>query len=189
MSLVSRLQRVGAAAEEETRHLELRLLVALSLARMLPDLVGGRVRAQALRWAGVEVGSGTLIGGSIKLVGSSSPSKHLVIGRGCWINAGCHFDASAPLQIGHGVSLAQQVMLLTETHEIGPPSRRAGTLRSGPITVGNGCWLGARCIILPGVSVGDGAVIAAGAVVTRDVEPNTVVAGVPARLVRRLESQ
>lgn len=189
MSLESRLREVGSAAAEETRHLEPRLLIARGLGHLLPDLVGNRVRAWALRWAGVRVGPGTVIGGALRLVGSSAPSKNLLIGRDCWINAGCHFDASHEIRVGDRVSIAQQVMLLTETHEVGPSGQRAGALTSAPIVIGDGCWLGARCIVLPGVTIGRGAVVAAGSVVTKDVEPNTLVAGVPARVVRRLEDE
>jgi acetyltransferase-like isoleucine patch superfamily enzyme len=79
------------------------------------------------------------------------------------------------------------VLLLTGGHVIGPPGRRAAELTCEPIVVGTGAWLGARVTVLPGVTIGDGAVVAAGAVVTRDVAPHTVVAGVPARHLNDLD--
>jgi maltose O-acetyltransferase len=88
--------------------------------------------------------------------------------------------------IGNNVSFGHQVIVLTNTHDIGPASRRAATLCSKAVTIGNGAWLGARCTILPGVTIGDGAVVAAGSVVNEDVPANVLVAGVPARLVRLL---
>jgi maltose O-acetyltransferase len=75
---------------------------------------------------------------------------------------------------------------LTSTHDIGGPEKRAGTWRTAPITVGRGCWLGANVTVLPGVRIGDGCVIAAGTVVTKDCEPDTLYAGVPAQAKRRL---
>ena len=70
---------------------------------------------------------------------------------------------------------------------MGDPECRAGAHLARPIRIESGAWIGARSTILPGVTVGHGAVVAAGAVVTRDVEPNTLVAGVPARVLRSLE--
>jgi maltose O-acetyltransferase len=78
-------------------------------------------------------------------------------------------------------------MILTRRHHLGSPARRYAKLEALPVTIGAGVWVGARAMILPGVTIGDGAVIAAGAVVTKDVPANTVVAGVPATVVRELE--
>jgi maltose O-acetyltransferase len=75
---------------------------------------------------------------------------------------------------------------VSSTHEIGAPDRRAGTDVGKPVTVGDGCWIGARAVILPGVAVGDGCISAAGAVVTRDCQANGLCAGIPAKLIRHL---
>jgi acetyltransferase-like isoleucine patch superfamily enzyme len=76
---------------------------------------------------------------------------------------------------------------LTVDHEIGPSEHRCTNPVMAPIAIGDGAWLASRVLVLPGVTVGKGAVVAAGAVVTRDVAPDTLVAGVPARFVRNLE--
>ena len=76
------------------------------------------------------------------------------------------------------------VVLATLNHEL-EPSRRSSIV-SAPIRIGNRVWIGSHSTILPGVTVGDGAVVAAGAVVTKDVPPNTVVAGVPAKVVKTI---
>jgi maltose O-acetyltransferase len=77
-------------------------------------------------------------------------------------------------------------MFCTSTHEIGSRERRGGKSISIPIKVGNGCWIGARSMILPGVTIGDGCIIAAGSVVTKDCEPNGLYAGTPAKRIKDL---
>ncbi|WP_308493924.1 acyltransferase [Microbacterium terrisoli] len=79
-------------------------------------------------------------------------------------------------------------MFVTATHVVGDATRRAAAATSAPIVVGDGVWIGARAIILPGVSIGDGCVIAAGAVVARDCEPHGLYGGVPAMRIRSYES-
>ena len=108
------------------------------------------------------------------------------LGDDVFINAGCTLDVSAPIWIGSRVNFGHGVTLVTGGHDIGPPEERCGPHRATAIRIGNGVWLGAGCIILPGVDVGDGSVVAAGAVVSRDVAPNSLVAGVPARVIREL---
>jgi maltose O-acetyltransferase len=91
------------------------------------------------------------------------------------------------VRIGDRVQLGHDVLLLTVEHELGPASARCGRRRAAPITIGDGVWLASRVTILPGVTVGEGAVVAAGAVVHQDVEANTLVGGVPARVLRVLD--
>lgn len=110
----------------------------------------------------------------------------VTIGAGAFVNVGCFFDTSAPVNVGTSCHLAQQVTVCTSTHEPGPNRQRAGALTSLPVQIGAGCWVGARALILPGVAIGAGCVIAAGAVVTRDCEPDGLYAGVPAERVRDL---
>jgi maltose O-acetyltransferase len=165
------------------------LQIALALTRVLPDLVGNRSRATLLRLVGVKIGRGTVIGGGIRVVGIGRCQDRLSIGERCWVNAGCYFDVSDRVDIGDDVAIGQQVLLLTQSHQVGRPTRRAGSLITGPIRIANGCWLGARSVVLPGVSIGRGAIVAAGAVVTADVAPDTMVGGVPARAIRSLEGR
>ena len=91
-----------------------------------------------------------------------------------------------PIIIGNRAQIAYHVTLITGDHHIGPPASRAGVMNARPITIGEGAWIGARVVVLPGVTIGAGAVVAAGAIVTKDVAPNTLVAGVPARFLRKL---
>jgi len=110
----------------------------------------------------------------------------VTIGRGAFVNYECFFDGSAPIAIGRKAFLAMRVTVLTGTHELGPSDQRAGSNEPGPVVIGDGAWIGANVTILPGVTVGEGCVVAAGAVVSRDCEPNGVYAGVPAELVKSL---
>lgn len=113
-------------------------------------------------------------------------SGKVSIGRDTFINTGCMLNTAAPITIGSRCDIAMNVVFATSTHKIGPTARRAGTLSSAPIVVGDGCWIGAAAVILPGVSIGPGTVIAAGSVVTRDCAADSLYAGVPARKVRDL---
>jgi acetyltransferase-like isoleucine patch superfamily enzyme len=76
--------------------------------------------------------------------------------------------------------------VLTTTHDIGPHEQRCHGSRSEPVTIGDGAWIGTRALILPGVHVGAGCVVAAGAVVTDSVPPDSLVGGVPAKVLRTL---
>lgn len=174
---------------EELAGLHPRLLLARMLLAPLPIHVGGRVRVMVLRLIGFSIGPRTLVCSTPIITGGQRLYGQLRIGCDCWLNVGVFFDLGAPVLIGDRVAIGHEAMLLTSSHAIGSAERRAAALQAGPITIGDGVWLGARCIILPGVSVGAGAMVAAGAVVNRDVPPNAMVAGVPARVVKTLPEE
>lgn len=88
--------------------------------------------------------------------------------------------------IGRNVAVGPFARFVTDTHDLGPSSRRAGTSRFEDIVVEDGVWIGAAATILGGVRIGRGSVVAAGAVVTKDVPANVLVGGVPARLIKYL---
>jgi maltose O-acetyltransferase len=89
--------------------------------------------------------------------------------------------------LGDDCDIAPEVTFLTGTHEIGGQQRRAANGKALPIEIGDGCWIGARSIILPGVVIGKGSVIAAGSVVTQSFAANLLIAGVPAEIKKTLE--
>jgi maltose O-acetyltransferase len=95
-------------------------------------------------------------------------------------------DTTGDVTIGRNVALANRVSLLTSGHEMDDPRARAGRRVLAPIVVGDGAWLGANVTVLGGVTIGEGAVVAAGSLVRADVPPHTLWAGVPARLVKAL---
>jgi len=122
----------------------------------------------------------------MRLTGIGNPCGLLCIGENTMITGGLHVDLGASVKIGDGVRIGHDVSLLTINHEVGESWLRAGTSFFGEIVIEDGCWIASRCTVLPGVVIGRGAIVAAGAVVTRNVPANTLVAGVPARVVRQL---
>lgn len=112
--------------------------------------------------------------------------KDVRIGPDTFINREVFFDNLGSIDIGARCDIGQRVQLVTSGHEIRDAGRRAGPPAGKPISIGDGCWVGAGVIILHGVTVGSGCVIAAGAVVTSDCTANGLYAGVPARRVRDL---
>jgi maltose O-acetyltransferase len=116
-------------------------------------------------------------------------SNRLTIGEGAFINTGCMLSTHSRITIGRRAYLAMRVTVSTSSHEIGSSETRAGKLTTAPVTIGDGCWIGANVTILPGVTIGSGTVIASGAVVTADCEPDSLYAGVPAVRKRALDTE
>ena len=108
--------------------------------------------------------------------------KNITVGDHVFLNTCCRFQDQGGITIGDGTLIGHGVTLATLNHDE-DPERRA-VLYPAPIRIGRRVWIGSGATVLPGVTIGDGAIVAAGAVVTRDVPPETVVAGVPARLLR-----
>ncbi len=106
---------------------------------------------------------------------------NLTLGDRVYLNAGCVVLDSAPVRIGAGSLLGPGVHIYCADHHRDPDKRRAGLERALPVTVGADVWIGGGAMLLPGVTVGDGAIVAAGAVVSRDVAAGSRVAGIPAR--------
>ncbi|WP_414053102.1 sugar O-acetyltransferase [Macrococcus animalis] len=93
----------------------------------------------------------------------------------------------APVKIGDNCMIAPGVHIYTATHPIDPTERNSGKEYALPVVIGDNCWIGGRSVINPGVTIGDNVVIASGAVVTKDIPDNVVVAGVPARVIQVIE--
>lgn len=108
--------------------------------------------------------------------------KNITVGKGVFINSGCHFQDQGGITIGEGSLIGHNAVLATLNHEMDPRHRK--DMHPTPIRIGKDVWLGANVTVTPGVTIGDGAVVAAGAVVTWDVPANTVVGGVPARVIK-----
>lgn len=113
--------------------------------------------------------------------------KNIVIGNDVFINSGCHFQDHAGIAIGDGALIGHNVVLATVNHALEPARKRENEY--APIIVGDHAWIGSNSTVLPGVTIGEWAVVAAGAVVTRDVEPYTVVGGVPAEFIKTISAE
>lgn len=120
--------------------------------------------------------SGTLVTG-----------RALTLGHDVFVNGDCLIDAHGPVEIGDGARLGHRVQVLTEDHQPGNPSQRAGDMVIRPVRIGAGAWIGAGAIVLPGTEVGEGCVIAAGAVASGTLDPHTLYGGIPAKPIRELE--
>ncbi|RKY12096.1 MAG: acyltransferase [Planctomycetota bacterium] len=113
--------------------------------------------------------------------------RNIKIGNRTWVNSLVFFDATGKIVIGDKVSIGFQASLITSTHEIGPPDCRCGDVCSEDIVIENGVWIGSCATIGPGVTIGAGSIVSAGAVVMRSMPPNRLIAGSPARVIRKLE--
>ena len=182
-------RRALTAFSDEFSGLHPRLHAYNMAVKLLPTRSNGALRARLLRMAGFQVGAGTVINGLLKLNGGSGFEANLQLGQDCTIEADGIWDLSDKLSIGDRVTIDPGVMILTSTHEMDFPSHRAGKILLSPVVVADGAWLRARCIILPGVTIGAGAVVEAGAVVNKDVAANARVGGVPAVVLPPLEAK
>lgn len=127
-----------------------------------------------------DIGEGTKIVGPIEVLG------HLKVGKDTWIGKNLRVNGNGTVTIGDNCDLGPEVTFQTGGHEIGDATRRAGAGTVMHQTVGNGTWIGGRSTILNNVTIGDSCVVTGCACVTKDVAPNTLVGGVPAKLIREL---
>jgi maltose O-acetyltransferase len=131
------------------------------------------VRRNALRAAGAKIGQGVLFYHGFEIY---HPWK-VHIGGNCSLGFHVVIDGRGGLSIGSNCNISSDVAIWTAEHDIQSPDFR---YVAEPVTIGDYAWISHRAIILPGITIGPGAVVAAGAVVTKDVAPYTIVAGVPA---------
>ena len=111
--------------------------------------------------------------------------KQIVLGDNVFFNFNCVILDCARVEIGEGTQIGPHVQIYTATHPINPQSRREGKEFAAPIKIGKNVWIGGNTVILPGVTIGDGAVIGAGSVVTKDIPAFCVAVGNPARPKRQ----
>lgn len=134
------------------------------------------VRLFVYRMLGMKIGRGSHI-----YMGAEVRSPHLIsVGTGCSIGHNAVLDGRGRLTIGSNVNISTGVWIWTMDHD---PNSPTFDVRHEPVTIGDLAWLSCRVVVLPGVSIGEGAIVAAGAVVTKDVDPYAIVGGVPARRI------
>jgi maltose O-acetyltransferase len=170
----------------EFENISLGLLLTSALVAPLPRLGFGRFRAGVYRTMGLSVGTGTLILGGIDLSGGPTWRDRLHIGARCMLNSPLFIDLNDQVRIEDEVNIGHHVTLITSSHLVGNPDRRAGKLTTAPIVLQAGCWLSAGVTVLPGVTVGQGSIIAAGSLVASDIPAQKLAGGVPARVLKSL---
>jgi acetyltransferase-like isoleucine patch superfamily enzyme len=181
-SLRARFKR---AWELEFENLRWRLLVCSLLARLLPKGRAAALRTNLVRAIGLQIGPGTRFLGMPKLTSSPGPlGPRLRIGEQCTIGVRVILEFSEVLTIGDRVRLTDGAVILTTTHQLGPKECRAGVLVRNRVAIGNDVEIGENAIVLPGVTIGDGARLLANSVVNANVAPGVTVSGIPARPVR-----
>ena len=131
---------------------------------------------------------GKPVDGSLSLIPPfyADHGLNITVGRKVHIGYECMFTGHAPIDIADEVMIANKTNLVTSGHPV-PPDQRRDHLTGAPIAIETNVWIGTAATILPGVTIGAGSVVAAGAVVTHDVPPATLVAGVPAAVIRELD--
>src|SRR5690348_4905289 len=165
------------------------------------ELVADRRRVQTMlvRYNGISGGDPSFLisllrefmgavgdGSTIMPVFTCDYGYNIRLGRNVFINYHCVFLDCAPIEIRHDVQIGPSVQLYTAQHPLDPVVRRSGLESAKPIRIGNDVWIGGGAVVLPGVTIGTRSVVGAGAVVVRNVPPDTVVVGNPARVVRTL---
>ena len=115
--------------------------------------------------------------------------KHIFIGKNFISNFNLTILDEAIVTIGNNVFIGPNCGIYTINHALLPDQRNAGVMKAAPVTIGNDVWLAADVKVLPGVTIGDGAVIGAGSVVTRDIPPRVLAAGNPCRVIREITEE
>ena len=156
------------------------ILVWRLMVSWIPYFVGNRWRVCVLRLFGLKECGRNSVYPSAKIWAP----WNLVLGSFVAIDDQVNLYSAAKITIGTKVAISREAFICTASHDISKPDR---PLVTAPITICDGVWIGARATILPGVTIGEGAVVAAGAVVTKDVAPWTVVGGNPAKFIKRRE--
>lgn len=108
--------------------------------------------------------------------------KNITIGKNVFINSGCHFQDQGGIVIGDNALIGHNVVLATINHDLNPANNRKNYY--APINIASNVWIGSNATVLPCVTIGEWAVVAAGTVVTKDVPPYTVVGGIPAKVIK-----
>ncbi len=111
--------------------------------------------------------------------------KNIKIGKNVFINACCRFQDQGGIEIGDGSLIGHNTTIATLNHDFNPAKRQNLTPR--PVKIGKNVWIGSDCTILPGVEIGDGAIIGAGSIVTKSIPANTIAVGNPARVIKGIE--
>lgn len=115
--------------------------------------------------------------------------KNIHLGNDVFVNVNCYFMDGADITLGHNVFVGPYCGFYTANHPLDYKRRNAGLEKALPIKIGDNCWFGANVSVMPGVTIGNGCVIAAGSVVTKDIPDNSLAAGVPAKVIKKIDQE
>jgi acetyltransferase-like isoleucine patch superfamily enzyme len=178
----------------------LMLLIDLIIIDTPSDIIFGKIRGLIL-YPFIKCASIPIVGRHVYflelLTRKYSFGKNVRISNNCkfhgpvTVGNNVYFNYNIELRsntiIGDNVSIGPNTLIISDSHEVGDGTNRAGKDIFTKISIQNGCWIAARVTILGGVTIGSGSIVAAGAVVTKDIPPNCLVGGVPARILKKLE--
>ena len=182
----SMLRRVLRTLKSDLLGTRPRLLMVQLLASLVPRMTFGWIRPLLYRLAGMRIGARTRFYGRVDIEGVGPIARNVTIGESCMFTTPLYLNASGEIRVGNHVVIGHHAMIITDDHRMDSPDQRCGERYARPVVVEDAVWIAARVTILPGVTLGRGCVVAAGALVTRDVPPHTLVAGVPARPIKVL---
>ena len=165
---------------EYTKIVEEAIRVAELSAQMNLLSDRGQIRKLLSQITGTEIDESTILITPLNI----NFGPFIRIGKRVFINSDCTFLGIGGITIEDDVLIAPKVSLISEDHPIEPSQRKS--LRTKPVTIKKNAWIGVGATILPGITVGRNSVVAAGAVVTKDVPANTIVGGVPAKIIKQI---
>ena len=188
---IGALPRLYSAIARETKDVSRafrpRLILGSLCAKLVPDFTLCLLRRSFYRMAGCKIDHAVTILGRLTLLGSGEIAPKLQIREGSIVAQGVVFGLDSDITVGRNVSISPYVKIYTATHNLGYGSRRMGFgVKARPVVIEDGVWIGLDSLILPGVTLGQGCVVSAGAVVTGNVPPNTLVGGNPATVQKQL---
>ncbi|MBF6599360.1 MAG: acyltransferase [Dehalococcoidia bacterium] len=170
------------------QQVRLRLRLANLICGALPEYSCTTARAAVYRRLGMRLGERVAFFGAVSVTGAGpNPYPRLSVGDDSMVSVRVLFNLEAEIRIGRNVQIAQFVRMYTAHHKLGPSERRfTPEFTPKPIVIEDGVYVATGSIVLPGVTIGRGAVVSANTVVSRDVPPNSLVTGVPARVIKEL---
>lgn len=166
-----------------------RMLLGGRLTAPKRGLLGRRSALQVRPGGAIEIGAGFVAGDDVKVAATGS----VRLGRNVFINSFSRIIAHELVEVGDNVVIASYVSILDHDHRSrftdGVVTIEQGEFTSKPIRIGSNVWLGDKVTVVKGVTIGDGVIVGANSVVTRDIEPGVVVGGIPAKVIRRFDDR
>src|SRR5579859_4325947 len=187
----SRTRRIREELRIARDEAHVRLRAANMVCRLIAPMSLATFRAAIYRRVGFRIAERVSFTGAVTVIGGGRGAyRRLSIGAGCLIGYRPLFNLDETITLGRNVSLGPNVSIFTSTHLLGPASQRMNpNVIRRPVVIEDGVWVGVGAIILPGVTLGRGSVISAGAVVTESVPPNMLVSSNPAQPQQELPWQ